>query len=57
MNDLVRAGDWVDYKGEKYFLTKIGDHNEHVIVRNGDLKVVAASDLKKWEDKQPAEEN
>ena len=55
MNELVSAGDWVDYKGEKYFLAKVGDNKEHVIVREGELKVVSAEELQKWVDKKQEE--
>lgn len=57
MNELVSAGDWVDYEGEKYFLAKVGDNKEHIIVKEGALKVVEVKDLKKWVDKKEVEEN
>lgn len=56
VGDLIRLGDWVDYQGEKYFLTKIGDHGEYIIVKEGKLEVVSVKDLKLWRDK-PEEES
>lgn len=52
MSDLFSEGDWVDYKGEKYLLQMKGSHGEHIIVREGDLKVVDNSELSRWENKQ-----
>lgn len=50
MSDLVSVGDFVDFKGQKYILQMKGDHKEHVIVREGELKVVSAEELKRWQE-------